>query len=564
VAEERLKLAVFVDFDNIQIGVKDTLGKEFDVALVLESLKERGEVVTKIAYGDWPRAGDQSRQMTQHAVHMVQRNVTPRGDKNGADINLALDALELAFTRHHINAFAIVGGDSDFIALVEKLKQYDKRVFVIGGRAFTSNILQRNCTEFIAYENLLRAAADGGGAAAAARPARTPRRGEATGRGTTAESRSFGEALPNIERALKIMADRGVAPQLGLLKSTVLQLDSTFSERDYGTTSFLEFIQKMEREGLVRLRRTDRGFLVDSIDTEAKSAASAEPSDEAAAPSGPGEHAAEEETPAAVSPAEEQPAAGAEAPEKAVEMLKQAMAAAADKNPNRPLYPRQVRQALRAVDKNFDERRYGFRGVLDLLHQAQREGHVRLQRDHKGVWRVFPVTPAAQPVPDAAFSAEPAAIAEASASFFAGEEEASAPTDGRIPPEPEVVAEELAIEDQAPATQEPPITEPAISVEPHAGGETVPEDVTFSEEAPGAETTAPAESLRLEGQPVREPKRLEAQAEPETAAADQVPASAPAAPRRSRTSSKRSSSRSGADRKRPSRRKPAKQSPSAE
>src|SRR5437870_8923686 len=114
--------------------------------------------MTKVAYGDWPRASEYSRQMTQHAVQMVQRNVTPRGDKNGADINLALDALEMAFTRHHVNAFAIVGGDSDFIALVEKLKQYDKRVLVIGARAFTSNILQRKCTEFIAYDNLLKTA----------------------------------------------------------------------------------------------------------------------------------------------------------------------------------------------------------------------------------------------------------------------------------------------------------------------------------------------------------------------------------------------------------------------
>ena len=81
---------------------------------------------------------------------MVQRDPSPRGDKNGADINLALDALEMAFTHDHINAFAIVSGDSDFIALVNKLKQYDKRIFVVGGRAFTSTILQKNCHEFIA------------------------------------------------------------------------------------------------------------------------------------------------------------------------------------------------------------------------------------------------------------------------------------------------------------------------------------------------------------------------------------------------------------------------------
>ena len=259
-AEERLKLAVFIDFDNIQIGVKDTLGKDFDVSVVLEALKERGEVVSKTAYGDWSRAGDYGRQMTQHAVQMVQRNVTPRGDKNGADINLALDALEMAFTRDHINAFAIVGGDSDFIALVEKLKQYDKRVFVVGGRQFTSGILQRNCHEFIAYENLLEAATGGDGSRAA-------RAARSSGRGSS-EIKPLSSALPNIQRALKILAEREVAPQLGLLKSTMLQLDPTFTERDYGAGSFLEFIQKLEKDGFVQARKTDRGYLVEIVEAE--------------------------------------------------------------------------------------------------------------------------------------------------------------------------------------------------------------------------------------------------------------------------------------------------------
>ena len=151
-----MNLAVFIDFDNIEIGVKTTLGEHFDINTILEALKERGEVVTKIAYADWTRAGEYSRALTQHAIRLVQRNLTPGGDKNGADINLALDALEMAFTHPHINAYVIVGGDSDFLSLVEKLKQYNKKVFVVGGRAFTSIILQRNCHEFIAYENLVR------------------------------------------------------------------------------------------------------------------------------------------------------------------------------------------------------------------------------------------------------------------------------------------------------------------------------------------------------------------------------------------------------------------------
>src|ERR1700726_154678 len=153
--EQKLKIAVFIDFDNIEIGVKSTLHREFDVAAVLDALKERGEIVTKFAYANWGRQEFATRALSEHAVQMVQRDPSPRGDKNGADINLALDALEMAFTHDHINAFAIVSGDSDFIALVNKLKQYDKTVFVVGGKAFTSTILQKNCHEFISYESML-------------------------------------------------------------------------------------------------------------------------------------------------------------------------------------------------------------------------------------------------------------------------------------------------------------------------------------------------------------------------------------------------------------------------
>src|ERR1017187_4816978 len=153
--EQKQKNAVFLYFYHISISVKSTLHREFDVAVVLDALKERGEIVTKFAYANWGRQESATRALSEHAVQMVQRDPSPRGDKNGADINLALDALEMAFTHDHINAFAIVSGDSDFMALLNKLKQYDKRVFVLGGKAFTSTILQKNCHEFISYESLL-------------------------------------------------------------------------------------------------------------------------------------------------------------------------------------------------------------------------------------------------------------------------------------------------------------------------------------------------------------------------------------------------------------------------
>ena len=207
--DERLRIAVFIDFDNIEIGVKNTLGASFDAGLVLEALKERGEVVSKTAYSDWQRAGGYSRMLTQHAIRMVQRNLTPGGDKNGADINLALDALEMAFTHPHINAFVIVGGDSDFISLVEKLKQYDKKIFIVGGRQFTSGILQRNCHEFIAYENLV-----------GRRPRRRCRADAARARrGVRVDRAPIEQAIPLVTRALEVLSEREVSPQLGLLKS---------------------------------------------------------------------------------------------------------------------------------------------------------------------------------------------------------------------------------------------------------------------------------------------------------------------------------------------------------
>lgn len=405
--EPRLKIALFIDFDNIEIGVKTTLGGHFDVGAVLEAMKERGEVVTKIAYGDWTRAGDYSRSLTQHAIQMVQRNLTPGGDKNGADINLALDALEMAFTHSHINAFVIVGGDSDFMALVEKLKLYDRQVFVVGGRAFTSMILQKNCTEFIAYENLIG------------------RKGSSSRGGA---SKDVKDAMPLVKRALKVLTDREVTPQLGVLKSTLLQLDSTFSEREYGVSTFRDFVQKLERSGGVTLRGDERSLLV-----ELKEGASGGGSDHgqdatpatAAAPA-PANLAATQ------SPAGGEADAGAPAPADAgtgvpgasPAQLAEGYAVIRDifLRPGLvsrwPLYVRQAKQVIRAADEHYDERRFGFNGIVDALRYAQREGLFRLDRDRQGVIRIYPGPLLA--VPGAAEDTEPSvAASETSAPVLA-------------------------------------------------------------------------------------------------------------------------------------------------
>ena len=278
--QEKLNIAVFVDYDNIEIGLKSTLRREFDVSLVLDALKERGDIVAKFAYANWGRQDGATRQMAESAVQMVQRIPSPRGDKNGADINLALDALEMAFTHTHVNAFAIVSGDSDFIPLVNKLKEYGKTVFVVGGKAFTSTILQQNCHEFISFESLI-----GDSAASAPAPsgpvtlpgeirvprsrADRPERGERPDRGDRGDRRQrpapleLNLAMPLVERALQVLERRAVQPQLGLLKSTMLQLDPAFNERAYGASSFSDFVEKLKRADLVQVSGTGGRYIIE-------------------------------------------------------------------------------------------------------------------------------------------------------------------------------------------------------------------------------------------------------------------------------------------------------------
>src|SRR3954447_825858 len=267
--QERLNIAVFVDYDNIEIGVKSTLRREFDVSLPLGALKERGDIVAKFAYANWGRQEGATRQMAENAVQMVQRIPSPRGDKNGADINLALDALEMAFTHAHVNAFAVVSGDSDFIPLVNKLKEYGKTVFVVGGKAFTSTILQQNCHEFVSYESLLE---DGTSIVATPmpdrreprtdRPERTDRR-DRKERGARPAPLDLTQAMPLVERALQVLERRAVQPQLGLLKSTMLQLDPAFSERAYGAGSFSDFVEKLKKAEFVNVSGSGGRYIIE-------------------------------------------------------------------------------------------------------------------------------------------------------------------------------------------------------------------------------------------------------------------------------------------------------------
>jgi uncharacterized protein (TIGR00288 family) len=372
--EQKLKIAVFIDFDNIEIGVKSTLHREFDVAAVLDALKERGEIVTKFAYANWGRQEFATRALSEHAVQMVQRDPSPRGDKNGADINLALDALEMAFTHDHINAFAIVSGDSDFIALVNKLKQYDKRVFVVGGRAFTSTILQRNCHEFVSYESLIDETRGRGPQAPPPQQQQQqppPREPQAQERGPRPNKRvplDLAHAMPLVERALGVLERREVRPQLGLLKSTMLQLDSTFNEKAYGASSFTDFVEKLQKADFVEVTGGEGRYMIRM---------------KGAVPEKPGAK-----------------------PEEAIPLLRDVLEThrfELDSGADAEALAEWVKQE----HPNFDWSQYGFQEFSELLNYAQDKGLVRIQADEEKGLTIFLGAEFHPPAPPPEPEAEP-------------------------------------------------------------------------------------------------------------------------------------------------------------
>jgi len=350
--EQKLKIAVFIDFDNIEIGVKSTLHREFDVAAVLDALKERGEIVTKFAYANWGRQESATRALSEHAVQMVQRDPSPRGDKNGADINLALDALEMAFTHDHINAFAIVSGDSDFIALVNKLKQYDKRIFVVGGRAFTSTILQKNCHEFVAYESIIdepRSRSGGGGhqpqQSHSEKPPQPQQQQPQQRPPHKRVALDLAQSMPLVERALGVLERREVRPQLGLLKSTMLQLDSTFNEKAYGASSFTDFVEKLQKADYVEVSGGEGRYMI-----RLKGGA-----------------------------ATEKPGAK---PEEAIPLLRDVLETHRLDVDNGTTAD-ELAEWVHVEQPGFDWQRYGFQEFPELLNYAQDKGLVRIQADEE-------------------------------------------------------------------------------------------------------------------------------------------------------------------------------------
>jgi hypothetical protein len=253
-------------------------------------------------------------------------------------------------------------------------------VLVVGGRSFTSAILQKNCHEFIAYENLI--APQGG-------PQRRPTE---KARVSSAPDPNLEKAFPLVRRALKVLTDREVSPQLGLLKSTLLQLDSTFSERNYGASTFRDFIEKMAAKGYVTLKQVDRSLLVEAKEQLQGEGEEAEQA--AAVPAAPAPSNGQAESiyapPAVSSPAASSPAVPS--PVQAEEGVRAMQEAFQNSKitPHWPMYLRNVKQFIKNSSPTFDEQRYGFHNFLEAVRSGQRAGLFRLERNRQGILRVFP------------------------------------------------------------------------------------------------------------------------------------------------------------------------------
>lgn len=235
-------IAVFVDFENLAIGAREMDSGVFQIQLILKRLLEKGRIVYKRAYCDWSHYPDALREFHGQGVEMVDIPQTKMSGKNSADIRMVVDALDLCYSKTHIDVFALLSGDSDFSPLVSKLKENNKRVIGCGVKKSTSDLLIANCDEFIYYDDLIRA----------------KRKTTATAKPGKKKEDKKQEATDRLLEVLQSL-EQDYDPIWGsLLKQTVRRVYPGFNEGYYGYRNFSELLQDMASRGLIELQ-ADQG-----------------------------------------------------------------------------------------------------------------------------------------------------------------------------------------------------------------------------------------------------------------------------------------------------------------
>jgi len=257
--EHEQRLALFIDFENIAIGVRDAHYRKFDVNLVLERLLDKGKLLVKKAYADWSRYADYKRSFHEAAIELIEVPQKSVGGKNSADIRLVVDAMDMSFQKEHINCFVVASGDSDFSPLVSKLKENNKYVIGLGVKNSTSDLLIENCDEFIFYEDLVR--------------------------GQQRPVPVIANANEKQQEVFALLVDSVLALQRenkevlwgSMVKETMKRKKPSFNETYYGFRTFSHLLEDAQRRGIVVLRRDQKSgsYIVEDLSPGAVSSGAA-------------------------------------------------------------------------------------------------------------------------------------------------------------------------------------------------------------------------------------------------------------------------------------------------
>ncbi|HWX23449.1 MAG TPA: NYN domain-containing protein [Vicinamibacteria bacterium] len=247
--QDEQRLALFIDFENIAIGVRDAHYRKFDINLVLERLLDKGKLLSKKAYADWSRYSDYKRSFHEAAIELIEVPQKSVGGKNSADIRLVVDAMDMSFQKEHINCFVVASGDSDFSPLVSKLKENNKYVIGLGVKNSTSDLLIENCDEFIFYEDLVR--------------------------GQQRPIPVIANVPEKVQECFALLVDSILALQRenkeilwgSMVKETMKRKKPSFNETYYGFRTFSHLLEDAQRRGIVTLRRDQRSgsYIVEDL-----------------------------------------------------------------------------------------------------------------------------------------------------------------------------------------------------------------------------------------------------------------------------------------------------------
>jgi uncharacterized protein (TIGR00288 family) len=258
-------LALFCDFENIALGVRDSKYADFDMRLVVQKLLVKGSIVVKKAYCDWERYKTYKKAMHEAAFELIEIPHVRQSGKNSADIRMVVDALDLCYTKEHIDTFVIISGDSDFSPLVSKLRENAKTVIGVGVKNSTSDLLINNCDEFIYYDDLVRDVPT-------LRKETKPARGIPVAKAPLPKKDRKQEAIDLVlETTTALAAERSDTAKLwgSMIKQTLKRRHPSFNESFYGFPSFNELLEEAQTRGYLKLELDDKsgGYVIQSVAT---------------------------------------------------------------------------------------------------------------------------------------------------------------------------------------------------------------------------------------------------------------------------------------------------------